>query len=552
MIAMKSCSSCGEERPREAFSAKQWKAKAHGRRCASCVDGAAAPRPAREAQGARRECEARAAPAAAEAPFCTICLDALGEEPSETLRCGHAFHVACLARRRKLAPEDSWFCPNCRRPTGERDPDAAWNDVHAVAGETEVHRVASRRGTGRTLAQCVADGDDVDAQRADGATPLFLAVAFGHFEEVRELLRLRADPKIVAWGWGWPPDWDWPDEPEISRDLRGIAAMSPMAMACLSHDKVAPNKVVAAVYINGGLQAHVGQGPVFDHLEMLAIAYMESHPSLEPLSEALRRVRADDSTAVAELSRRAVDLLGFDPFRVHACSRDRGDDDDFPDALRARVEARHPGFDGSDEDARECEFLHMLRTDPAQTALAFHSTGHVGRKEWTMMESVHAMAKFLTDPDVPRQSVHAARDRAATLMCGLERRGPGVAAEREALSHRGHFLAMLGSWRTKTAEDVLQGVYGYLQARETGAAKRSRRRPLPLSDEKRAELLATLDEAPADEAHAERNICAMLKALDSSEEGKEMTGGLKRLLERKVAAKEQIDPSELAEECTVS
>ena len=34
MIAMKSCSSCGEERPREAFSAKQWKAKAHGRRCA--------------------------------------------------------------------------------------------------------------------------------------------------------------------------------------------------------------------------------------------------------------------------------------------------------------------------------------------------------------------------------------------------------------------------------------------------------------------------------------------------------------------------------------
>ena len=49
-----------------------------------------------------------------------------------------------------------------------------------------------------------------------------------------------------------------------------------------------------------------------------------------------------------------------------------------------------------------------------------------------------------------------------------------------------------------------------------------------------------------DEAHAKRNICAMLNAMESTEEGKELVGGMTRMLKSKLEAGEPIDPDECA------
>lgn len=42
---LKRCAACDEQRPRDAFSGKQWGAKAQRRRCTACVASGAAPRP---------------------------------------------------------------------------------------------------------------------------------------------------------------------------------------------------------------------------------------------------------------------------------------------------------------------------------------------------------------------------------------------------------------------------------------------------------------------------------------------------------------------------
>ena len=61
-------------------------------------------------------------------PLCAICLQALHSDRPETLKCGHAYHTACIGKWFDF--KQAWQCPTCRKDIAARI--VPWNDTYSV------------------------------------------------------------------------------------------------------------------------------------------------------------------------------------------------------------------------------------------------------------------------------------------------------------------------------------------------------------------------------------------------------------------------------------
>ena len=101
---------------------------------------------------------------------------------------------ACADAVPEAVPMPSNSCLNC---------------LQAIGGQTALHAhvLAGDAAGAQALLDAHVDSDSMrellNAPRGDGATPLLLAAARADWPMVRLLLRAKADPTILASGWGW-------------------------------------------------------------------------------------------------------------------------------------------------------------------------------------------------------------------------------------------------------------------------------------------------------------------------------------------------------------
>ena len=133
-------------------------------------------------------------------PVCPICFEELGAEvggPVRSLRCGHAFHAACVEKwlTRRSGNGD---CPNCRQPvmptTAERQSEAAAAAAVAAAGAQSVVATVTPPTVTPTAIQGTAAQQAQTPNPPDERSPLL----FARFSE-RPQLQL---PATARWGDG--------------------------------------------------------------------------------------------------------------------------------------------------------------------------------------------------------------------------------------------------------------------------------------------------------------------------------------------------------------
>jgi len=97
---------------------------------------------------------------------CAICLDDFNQNPTETLPCGHTFHIDCIT---------PWLiirttCPVCRSSTRETDGEDVYRistDTRAEAAHLIHMLVASMRDTTNTNTQRTSSPDNVSELNVD-------------------------------------------------------------------------------------------------------------------------------------------------------------------------------------------------------------------------------------------------------------------------------------------------------------------------------------------------------------------------------------------------